>query len=346
MANRVGEIRESTEPEQWKYVPTALNPADDCTRGLTATELNLQHRFLTGPAFLLESEETWPLYPGEIQPVGEGDPEIRWIGATQLRTGGPISVLTEKSSRCFKLLRIGAYVLRFIGFARKKIPHTTDPLTATEIHQAKMHIIRLAQLETFGDEFRDLNNGRSIESSSSIISLAPMLNEDGVICIGCRLENADIAWDSKHPIILPSTARITTLLIREFHEKFWHSSTERTFHELRKIYWIPRGRQFIKKIVKRCVWCKRVEGRIEQPVMAALPYFRTAPDHAPFYYCGVDYFGPIEVMVFRRRVKRWGCLFTCMVTRAVHLEVAHSMSTDSFLTALANFESRLGVPNS
>ena len=126
VANRVGEIRDSTEPAQWKYVPTALNPADDCTRGLTATELNLQHRFLAGLAFLLEGEKTWPLYPGEILPVDEGDPENRWIGATQLRTGGPISVLIEKSSRCFKLLRIVAYVLRFIGGRAKSVQQTTD----------------------------------------------------------------------------------------------------------------------------------------------------------------------------------------------------------------------------
>jgi hypothetical protein len=79
--------------------------------------------------------------------------------------------------------------------------------------------------------------------------------------------------------------------------------------------------------------------------MAALPHFRTESGKPPFYYCGVDYFGPIEVTLFRRRVKRWGCLFTCMVTRAVHLEMAYGLSTDSFLTALANFENRRGVPN-
>ena len=189
-----------------------------------------------------------------------------------------------------------------------------------------------------------MQRGRPIPSSSSIISLNPKL-DNGVLCIGSRLEHASIALDSKYPIILPSNARITALLIADFHEKFVHSSTDRTLHEIRKLYWIPRGRQVIRKIVKRCVLCKRWEGKPEQPTMAALPHVRTESGKPPFYYCGVEFFGPIEVTLFRRRVKRWGCLFTCMVTRAVHLEMAYGLSTDSFLTALANFENRRGVPN-
>ena len=148
--------------------------------------------------------------------------------------------------------------------------------------------------------------GRPIPSSSSIISLSPKL-EDGVLCVGSRLEHASIAVDSKYPIILPSNARITALLIADFHEKFAQPSTDRTLHEIRKLHWIPCGRQVIRKIVKKCVLCKRWEGKPEQPTMAALPHFRTESDKPPFYYCWEDYFGPIEVTLFRRRVNAGAC---------------------------------------
>ena len=68
--------------------------------------------------------------------------------------------------------------------------------------------------------------------------------------------------------------------------------------------------------------------------MAKLPEDRITPHEPPFTYVGVDYFGPIEVKQGRRRVKRWGCLFTCLTVRAIHLEVEHSLNTDSMINAL------------
>ena len=124
VANRVGEILETTEPSQWKYVPTALNPADDCTRGLNVAEINTKHRYLAGPAFLLESEETWPTFPTELPPIDENNPKVRLVGAVQLSADGPVSALIEKSSRCQHLLRVVAYVLRFVHKTRSK---TTRP---------------------------------------------------------------------------------------------------------------------------------------------------------------------------------------------------------------------------
>ena len=63
--------------------------------------------------------------------------------------------------------------------------------------------------------------------------------------------------------------------------------------------------------------------------MAKLPEERISPHEPPFMYVGVDYFGPIEVKQRRSRVKRWGCLFACLTVRAIHVEAAHSLNTDS-----------------
>ena len=79
VAMRAGEILKTTEPSQWKYVPTALNPADDCTRGLDASDISLKHRYLTGPAFLFEIKERWPLFPTELPSIDEKNSEVHCV---------------------------------------------------------------------------------------------------------------------------------------------------------------------------------------------------------------------------------------------------------------------------
>ena len=69
--------------------------------------------------------------------------------------------------------------------------------------------------------------------------------------------------------------------------------------------------------------------------MAELPQARMQVYHPPFFHTGVDYFGPLLVRQERSLVKRYGCIFTCMTSRAIHLEVAHSLTSDSFISALA-----------
>jgi len=81
-------------------------------------------------------------------------------------------------------------------------------------------------------------------------------------------------------------------------------------------------------------------------MMAGLPVSRLKVGYPAFTHTGVDYFGPIEVNIFRRRVKRWGCFFTCLTSSCVHLEMAYSLDTCSFISALDRFQNRRGVPDS
>ena len=79
--------------------------------------------------------------------------------------------------------------------------------------------------------------------------------------------------------------------------------------------------------------------------MADLPGERFAVNKPPFCNTGTDYFGPFFVKQGRASVKRYGCIFTCLTTRAVHLEVAHSLTADSFINAFRRFICRRTKPH-
>ena len=76
--------------------------------------------------------------------------------------------------------------------------------------------------------------------------------------------------------------------------------------------------------------------------MADLPRERIEPFKPAFTNVGLDIFGPITVKNYRSDLKRYGCIFTCMDTRAIHLEKLNSLETDSFLNGFRRFIARRG----
>ena len=101
-------------------------------------------------------------------------------------------------------------------------------------------------------------------------------------------------------------------------------------------------RSALKKIAKSCHVCRKRNAKPDPPLMVSLPQSRLQTFTPLFYNTGGDYFGPLLVKERRSTVKRYGCLFTCLVTRAVHLEVAHSLERDSFIMVLGRMMTRRG----
>ena len=132
--------------------------------------------------------------------------------------------------------------------------------------------------------------------------------------------------------------------MRKEHELSGHVGKEHILSRLRRSYWIVKGRAAIKRVISDCFVGKRRSARCMDQVMANLPQDRISPDDPPFTKVGADFFGPINVRQRQSQVKRYGCLFTCLTVRAVHVEIAESLDTDSFLNALRRFISRRGYP--
>ena len=93
-------------------------------------------------------------------------------------------------------------------------------------------------------------------------------------------------------------------------------------------FWVTRCNSFVRCIISKCVRCKQLNGRLQQQKTADLPKGRMS-EEPPFTYYGVDLFGSFLVKNGRKKVKRYGALYTCLSIRARHIEVVYSLSSGS-----------------
>ncbi|XP_062373449.1 uncharacterized protein LOC134061706 [Sardina pilchardus] len=163
---------------------------------------------------------------------------------------------------------------------------------------------------------------------------------------GGRLRRcSELEPDAVHPIILDPHHSLTKLIIKDYDEALLHPGTERVFAEVRRKYWVLRGREAVRRQQFKCTECRKWRARPAPPQMADLPVSRQRVFKPAFYSTGVDCFGPYLIKIGRRNEKRWGLLFKCMTTRAVHIDLLSSLDSDSFLMALRRFISRRGRPH-
>ena len=135
---------------------------------------------------------------------------------------------------------------------------------------------------------------------------------------------------------------MTNLVVEYYHQIAGHSGREYVINHARENFWIVNARSVVRKVLSKCFSCRRRQGPFCEQKMADLPVDRVTPGQPPFTSVGIDCFGPLQVRRGRSLVKRCGVIFTCFSIRAVHIEVVHSLETDSFLMALRRFIPRRG----
>ena len=140
-------------------------------------------------------------------------------------------------------------------------------------------------------------------------------------------------------------------MIKDVHQKIKHSGLGDTLTTLRESYWILRGREAAKRIIKQCVICTKFDGVPFKPQPTPdLPDMRVA-DSPPFTFTGLDFAGLLyitsskEVQSNESSQKAYICLYTCASTRAIHLELLRDLSVKSFLQSFRRFASRQGLPS-
>ncbi|XP_062710849.1 uncharacterized protein LOC134288933 [Aedes albopictus] len=348
---RVGEILSISVVEEWHYVPSKHNVADDATKWGVGPSFSPSSRWYTGPDFLYSSEKEWPKQQlKELET--EEDLRVMFHQHHHQHAKSQPLVDVDRFSNWIRLLRATAYFVRAVNMFRKS--HQEGVLLSSQdLQQAENLLWRQVQFEAFPDEYYVLEFNKAnpekeqkqIERRSPLYEQSPYMDDAGVIRMNSRIRAAPTAaFGIKYPIILPKDHKITNLLVDSYHRRFKHQNNETVLNEIRQQFRIPKLRSLIQRIAKNCQYCKVRKAKPKPPMMAPLPKVRLTPHIRAFSYTGVDYFGPLQVKQGRSVAKRWVALFTCLTTRAVHLEIVHSLSTQSCVMAIRRFGARRGFP--
>lgn len=340
--NRVAEIQKLTHSFSWRHVPTADNPADLLSRGVKPQDIYDCDIWWHGPSWLKYDQSHWP----NINPIVSDLPELRKHNFNLLVSQ---SFPFERYSNLNRLKRSFAYLLRFITNCRKPASERIcSTLSLEEIEDSFEILIRMSQKMSFSVDYERLKNKKHLRNNSSILSLNPFIDENQIIRVGGRIHNSEFAYSKKHPILLSHSHHLTKLILEHEHRHLLHAGPQLLLSHIREQFWVTCGRSAVRYIVKRCVRCSRFMAKGVQPIMGNLPAARIVPSF-PFSTVGVDYAGPLLIKDRRGRgckiSKCWVALFICFATRAVHLELVTSLSTDAFLQTLKRFIARRGKPS-
>ncbi|XP_043480434.1 uncharacterized protein LOC122510088 [Leptopilina heterotoma] len=340
--NRVKEIRALSRIEDWQHVPGEFNPADLPSRGCTPSQL-LESKWWRGPKWLYAQQEEWPVSGCKIN-ENEVEKEKKKTIVVQMVNKEEIQLdISTRFSSYTKLLRFIALALRFVRNCRTRIQSrkTKDKyqsidkqdqenqLTSKEIEIAEIRLMQNLQKVMF-----------DLKSTNKLSSLKTTVNENGLIVVKTKIFNREDNLNFLCPVVLDNKHDVIILLVRETHEKLGHAGSLTVMSSLREKFWIISARRIVKSVISKCVICQRQKAKHADCESPPLPTNRVR-DALVFEVTGVDFAGPLFL---RGGEKAWIVIFTCAVYRAVHFELASSLSTDEFMDCFRMFIARRGRP--
>jgi hypothetical protein len=340
--NRVRELRKVKDVD-YLHVKTTENPADLPSRGVPMKVLQDSRLWWNGPTWLSKPEASWRPQPIILPKTREdGSPEdgiVQLAAATSLQDA-LFDIPRYSSLR--KLLRVTCFLFRAVSRFKGQ-RSSVGPLTSREMdHAETFWILREQKLH-----FKNLLSPDACAKDKNLVKqLGVFRSADQMLrCRGRYGNSESLTPEAKLPCLLPTESPFTILVIKDCHAKVLHSGLKHTLAQLWARYWVCRARSVTKGVLKDCRLCRRYTGgpfRVPDP--PPLPNFRSSV-RRPFECVGLDYLGPLVVKASNgERSKVWIALFTCAVTRGIHLEVVRSLSTQDFLLALRRFSALCGKP--
>lgn len=350
IANRTSAILSIVPFSEWRHVKSSLNAADPASRGLLASELLNLELWWNGPNFLHSDE-----FKGRTDSVQQ---EITtklekrmscFLATTSFKESNLFSKeLFSKYSTLSKLKAVTAICYRFFKRLQKSNESYNSTLQNMELQLAMKTLIKFAQDDNFRNEIKSLKNEQRLPRGSKLLPLVPFIDEDSILRVGGRIQESQVGYNKKHPIILSKDHTLTLLIVRDIHNRYFHANKQLMLSILHLRYWIIGCKHIVKKVIRQCTTCMRYreEGFTQQ--MGNLPACRIQPSR-PFSKTGTDYSGPFPVSSWKgrgaKRLKCYVVIFVCMTTKALHLELASDLSSEKFIEALHRFTSRRGICN-
>ena len=349
VGNRIAELSEVIPVGCWHHVPGVDNPADCASRGMFPSQLAQFELWWYGPPWLKNNVKGWGPPSSKIEfpehPIPSEERELPEMAFVALSTD---LSLIERTSSYDRLIRITAWMFRFVRHCRKRDKQTShSTLAVHELDHAEEFWCCTVQSLAFQEDITYLKMKGAFRQSSKLLKFHPFLDSKGLLRAGGRISEARVPYAKRHPILLPGNHVFTELLIASEHRRLLHAGATLVSASLSRKFCILNGRRTIRSIIQRCVKCRKVAAKPKPQIFGQLPADRINP--GPVFNCvGIDYAGPLLIKSgpVRKPVlkKSYVAVFVCFATKAVHLELVSELTTAAFIATLRRFIGRRGIP--
>ena len=350
--NRVTEVHQSTETTMWRHVSTELNPADTLTRPVAAVQFVENKAWFKGPEFLYSGGPSSQLNSEEFEQSPAVQGEIRKIVKVAVRTPPTYQFIDlDRFGTYFKLISTTVLVLKFLFYGKREVwlKRMTNKYD-DYMHYARAALkywVRVEQLAYYPQEVAHCPVGAyvskvGVNSTRLMRSFRLFKDQEGLLRVSSRIQNSILPWEAQNPVLLSPESKFTRLYVEMIHRVSLHVGYRQTLANIRRQYFIPRGRRLVRSVIHKCVVCLKAEGPF-YPTLASppLPDFRLCPVD-PFTNCGVDFAGPVKIKEPGRQVKKgYIMLLTCASTRAVCLELLLGPTVEDMTLGFRRFCARM-----
>jgi len=206
-------------------------------------------------------------------------------------------------------------------------------LSPSEILRGQLFIIRRMQRESYPVDYKRLLEGKTVKSQE-LLQLNVFLDQDGVMRISSRVKLSHDVYAQQNAPVVPRKNALSDILLFNYHYMYNHVCIESQVAEFRSTMWMPQLRSALTKIKGLCNLCNFLKANPMPPKMSALPDFRVDPTLRPFQVTGLDCAGPIITYNYGKAKKVWILIFTCTMSRFVHLQLLNNLDTLSVLEAI------------
>ena len=380
VSNRISKIHDLEF--SFSYINTQHNPADIASRGISVEDMIDNKLWFHGPGFWKLPKDQWPKETKDYSklPTMEGIKRQHIFSYTTIAQISSIDQQPQHDERTYmrllintpcmdykKLIQRVALVI-FIQDRLLKL-HSMSYVNATYEqfmpykNRALLYWIRVAQNSEYSSEIKTLRSKKSLTPNSSLFKHLPFLDEDHILRLVGRLqESIHHTYDQKHPIILPKNHYFTYALVHHLHINDMHLSNDSLYWKVKDRFWIPQSRRLISQVIKRCVSCSKFNAVKATQIMAPNPRPRLQIAQ-PWIYVGVDLTGALPILIKKSKLLKvsdlppdmnkvkyspptenaYIVLFTCLSTRAIHLEIVLSNYAEEFLNSFLRFVSLNGT---
>ncbi|GBM37838.1 hypothetical protein AVEN_207053-1, partial [Araneus ventricosus] len=255
VANRTSEILDLIPWNSWRYVPTKESPADISSRGVSPKDLPDCRLWWEGLPYLSSPEDDWPKQPvlkDSDQHVLKGRKKPTFVFSVFLKND-IIGALIEKYSSYTKLIYVLPFCIRFInnckvGKANEHFTGKTRPLTSTKRILADNLIVSYVQNVSLNEDISCIKENKQLSKNSTLLSLCPFIDQDGLLRVGGRLQNAPLHYNAKHPAILPNEHKLSNSIVQYCHILNLHAGGNVLMGILRHTYWIINVKKLIRNV--------------------------------------------------------------------------------------------------